>query len=240
MLVKPEDEETCVKLSNKESLKTFFDEHFPMFVPWIKDEDVESMANSKFFGLPSFGYVDKSLNMGGQGALLGDAIHTVKPYFGLGVNSAWEDVKVLVEALDDADGDTSVALPQYSKKRAADAKALVDLSRSFDGGFMTFVLPLIVDSIFNKVAPWLFMPNTIQMLQREGMVVQRDRQAQMARPFHARHGHCVFHERSRVRRVATDETIRLAVRRSSACAWRRISKTDVASLIMQVISCCVL
>ena len=167
MLVKPEDEETCVKLSNKESLKTFFDEHFPMFVPWIKDEDIESMANSKFFGLPSFGYVDKSLNMGGQGALLGDAIHTVKPYFGLGVNSAWEDVKVLVEALDDANGDTSVALPHYSKKRAADAKALVDLSRSFDGGFMTFVLPLIVDSIFNKVAPWLFMPNTIQMLQRE-------------------------------------------------------------------------
>jgi 2-polyprenyl-6-methoxyphenol hydroxylase-like FAD-dependent oxidoreductase len=85
----------------------------------------------------------------------------------LGVNSAWEDVKVLVEALDDADGDTSLALPQYSKKRVADAKALVDLSRSFDGGFMTFVLPLIVDSIFNKVAPWLFMPNTIQMLQRE-------------------------------------------------------------------------
>jgi flavin-dependent dehydrogenase len=136
-------------------------------VRWIKDEDIESMANSKFFGLPSFGYVDKSLNMGGQGALLGDAIHTVKPYFGLGVNSAWEDVKVLVEALDDANGDTSVALPHYSKKRAADAKALVDLSRSFDGGFMTFVLPLIVDSIFNKVAPWLFMPNTIQMLQRE-------------------------------------------------------------------------
>ena len=28
---------------------------------------------------------------------------------------------------------------------------------------MTFVLPLIVDSIFNKNRPWLFMPNTIQM-----------------------------------------------------------------------------
>jgi len=43
----------------------------------------------------------------------------------------------------------------------------VTLSRSFDGGFLTFVLPLIIDSIFHKLAPWLFMPNTIQMLQKE-------------------------------------------------------------------------
>jgi len=55
----------------------------------------------------------------------------------------------------------------YVKGYVRLAKALVELSRSFDGGFMTFVLPLIVDSIFNKIAPWLFMPNTIQMLQRE-------------------------------------------------------------------------
>jgi 2-polyprenyl-6-methoxyphenol hydroxylase-like FAD-dependent oxidoreductase len=85
----------------------------------------------------------------------------------LGVNSAWEDVRVLIDALDEADGDTAVALPKYSKNRAKDAEALVTLSRSFDGGFLTFVLPLIVDSIFNKIAPWLFMPNTIQMLQKE-------------------------------------------------------------------------
>ena len=26
----------------------------------------------------------------------------------------------------------------------------------FDGGFLTFVLPLILDGIFNKWAPWLF------------------------------------------------------------------------------------
>ena len=167
MLVKPEDEEICVKLSNKELLKQFFNEQFPMFGDWIRDADIATMADSKFFCLPSFGYVDKSLNMGGQAALLGDTIHTVKPYFGLGVNSAWEDVRVLIDTLDEADGDTSVALPNYTRKRKSDAKALVELSRSFDGGFMTFVLPLIVDSIFNKIAPWLFMPNTIQMLQRE-------------------------------------------------------------------------
>lgn len=167
MLVKPDDEETCTKLSSKDSLKQFFQQEFPMFVDYIRDEDIEDMAKSKFFGLPSFGYVEKSLNMGGQAVLLGDSIHTVKPYFGLGVNSAWEDVRILIDSLDKADGDTNVAFPEYTKKRVADAKALVTLSRSFDGGFLTFVLPLIVDSIFNKIAPWLFMPNTIQMLQKE-------------------------------------------------------------------------
>lgn len=65
MFVKFEDEEMCVKLSNKEFLKTFFDEYFSMFVFWIKDEDIESMVNSKFFGLLLFGYVDKFFNMGG-------------------------------------------------------------------------------------------------------------------------------------------------------------------------------
>ena len=84
------------------------------------------MADSKFFGLPSFGYVDKSLNMGGQAALLGDTIHTVKPYFGLGVNSAWEDARVLTGTPDLNDGDTSVALPNYTRKRKSDAKALVE------------------------------------------------------------------------------------------------------------------
>jgi len=167
MLVKPDDEQTCEALSNPVALKKFFNEQFPMFIDYIKDKDIEAMANSKFFGLPNFGYVANALNMGGMAALLGDTIHTVKPYFGLGVNSAWEDVRVLIDALDEADGDTKVALPNYSKNRAKDAEALVTLSRSFDGGFLTFVLPLIVDSMFHKIAPWLFMPNTIQMLQKE-------------------------------------------------------------------------
>ena len=102
----------------------------------------------------------------------GDSIHTVKPYFGLGVNSAFEDVVILDDCLTAAPhlrvkgGEWTLALPEFSRRRAADAKALVEISRGFDGGFLTFVLPLILDGVFNKLAPWLFMPNTIQMMQR--------------------------------------------------------------------------
>ena len=45
--------------------------------------------------LPVFRYVGPRLHRGGTTALIGDAVHTVKPYFGLGVNSAFEDVQVL-------------------------------------------------------------------------------------------------------------------------------------------------
>ena len=49
-------------------------------------------------------------------------------------------------------------------------QALVTLSRSFDGGFLTFVLPLILDSILNKVLPKVFSQNAIASMQ----VVYRD------------------------------------------------------------------
>ena len=35
--------------------------------------------------IPRFRYVGPALHQGGSTVLLGDAIHTVKPYFGLGV-----------------------------------------------------------------------------------------------------------------------------------------------------------
>ena len=167
LLVKPTDEETCLKLSDPKKLREYLDSDFPMFSKMVSDENVEKVAKSKFSGLPNFQYAGGALHLGSCAGLIGDAIHTVKPYFGMGVNSAFEDVTVLEECIENAKGDSKIFLPLYSKKRAADAKALVEISHGFDGGFLTFVLPLILDSIFHRIAPWLFMPNTIQMLQKD-------------------------------------------------------------------------
>lgn len=58
----------------------------------------------------------------------------------------------------------------FSKQRANDSKALVQISRELDRpgllGVITFILPLVIDSIFNKLAPKIFSPNTIAMLQK--------------------------------------------------------------------------
>jgi len=86
----------------------------------------------------------------------GDAIHTVKPFFGLGVNSAFEDILALESALNSTQDNVEQALQLYSKSRAAQAKALVKISRQLDGGTLSFLVPLILDSIFNKIAPWIF------------------------------------------------------------------------------------
>ena len=210
LLVKPGDAKTCAKLESKESLRAYFDEDFPMFTKYVSDEDLELMAGRRLSTLPTFAYAggnclhrvasDKIAGETGEdevggACLLGDSIHTVKPYFGLGVNSAFEDVTILDDCLTAAvalpaggseAGAWAKALPEFSKRRAADAKALVDISRGFDGGFLTFVLPLILDGIFHKLAPALFMPNTIQMLQKQDWTFsdvakrkRRDRVAQI-------------------------------------------------------------
>ena len=211
LLVKPGDAKTCAILESKNKLRKYFDEQFPMFAPHVEDDDLARMAKRRLSTLPTFSHAGEksvhrvdidfdaskntnknknknktadALELGGA-CLLGDSIHTVKPYFGLGVNSAFEDVCVLDACLDEiaaraasGGGDSSAsswtsALPLFSARRAADAKALVDISRGFDGGFLTFVLPLILDGIFHKALPGLFMPNTIQMLQKEDWTFSR-------------------------------------------------------------------
>lgn len=91
----------------------------------------------------------------------------------------------------DSTDDLSQAVHAFSKERAGEAKALVRLSRELDRpgalGFVTFILPIILDAIFNGLAPKFFRPNIIAMLQQEGVTFQQvmrikrnDRIAQVA------------------------------------------------------------
>ena len=61
---------------------------------------------------------------------------------------------MLEECLDAAAGDVlDVGARRVLRERAEDAEALVRISRGFDGGFLTFVLPLILDGVFHKRVP---------------------------------------------------------------------------------------
>ncbi|KAI8468055.1 MAG: 2-polyprenyl-6-methoxyphenol hydroxylase and related FAD-dependent oxidoreductase [Monoraphidium minutum] len=166
MLYKPGDKQIAA-LKTAADVRTLFESQFPSFLPALREVDLGRFAQKADSSLPSFSYAGPVLHHGGSMALLGDAIHTVKPYFGQGVNSAFEDVSVLERALDASADDPAAAVARYSALRSRDAEALVTLSRSLDGGFLTFIGPLILDSMLNKLLPAVFSPNIIASLQNE-------------------------------------------------------------------------
>jgi 2-polyprenyl-6-methoxyphenol hydroxylase-like FAD-dependent oxidoreductase len=154
-------------LKDTADARTFFEEHLPQFAPMLNDADLEVFVQRPHSRFPQFSYTGPRLSFRRATVLLGDAIKTVKPYFGQGVNSAFEDVCYLDQELERACDDIPRAIQAFSDTRAPDVKALVHISRRLDGGFFSFVLPLIVDSIFNKLSPSLFKGNIISLLQKE-------------------------------------------------------------------------
>eukprot|EP00472_Partenskyella_glossopodia_P005191 CAMPEP_0197541010 /NCGR_PEP_ID=MMETSP1318-20131121/66921_1 /TAXON_ID=552666 /ORGANISM="Partenskyella glossopodia, Strain RCC365" /LENGTH=374 /DNA_ID=CAMNT_0043100135 /DNA_START=743 /DNA_END=1867 /DNA_ORIENTATION=+ len=159
-------------LSPKEA-RRLLDDLFPQFSAIASDKAIEEFCQKEDSRLPEFSYVNGPLYLSNSTALLGDAIHTVKPYFGLGVNSAFEDVMELNKALDDSDGVFADALPLYSKRRSPSVKALVEISRSYDREMKNplqtaaFVIPLILDSTLNKYLPKIFERTALGMMQDE-------------------------------------------------------------------------
>ncbi|KAH8052091.1 oxidosqualene cyclase [Aureococcus anophagefferens] len=91
-----------------------------------------------------------------------------------GRNAAFEDVAELDAALSGT-ARGSVALAAFSAKRGPEAKALVQISRGLDRpgvlGFVTFILPIILDSVFHAALPRVFGPNVIASLQQDGTFV---------------------------------------------------------------------
>jgi 2-polyprenyl-6-methoxyphenol hydroxylase-like FAD-dependent oxidoreductase len=102
--------------------------------------------------------------------------HTVKPYFGLGANSALEDVKILSNCIDETEN-MKAAVHEFSRRRARDSMKLVTISRELDRpgklGAVTFIIPIILDAIFSKIAPKIFAPNIITMLQNDALTFQQ-------------------------------------------------------------------
>jgi len=93
LLLKKGDElaqENC----DPKKLREVFDEVLPQFSVLLDGKMIEGVAKKPPSLLPSFRYASPRLHHGDRTVILGDAIHTVKPYFGLGANSALEDVQV--------------------------------------------------------------------------------------------------------------------------------------------------
>ena len=79
--------------------------------------------------------------------------------------------QILGSIIDEKDGDLTKAIETYSKRRSKESHTLVRVSRALDRpgfeGAVKFIIPIILDSIFHRLAPKLFAPNTIVMLQND-------------------------------------------------------------------------
>mmetsp|Transcript_24579 Transcript_24579/g.80299 ORF Transcript_24579/g.80299 Transcript_24579/m.80299 type:complete len:280 (+) Transcript_24579:260-1099(+) len=191
LLFRPGDERVEGLRTGPEA-KAFFEEYFPMFKGWVSDSAFEDFARKRVSRLPSFTFAGPDLHREGRSVIVGDEVKTVKPYFGLGVNSAFEDIGVLEGCIDESGEDLAQALPLYSQRRAKEARALTEMSVLFDkpgklGTIFCFIGPIILDAIFSKALPWLFAPNPLQLLQNENLSFtqvrwrkRRDRALQLA------------------------------------------------------------
>ena len=99
LLFKETDTE-LLGLKTPEDTRQFFQKEFPGLAHLIPDADIDSFAGKSVSRLPFFQYTGPELHYTDKVVLLGDAIHIVKPYFGLGVNAAFEDVGILESKLD--------------------------------------------------------------------------------------------------------------------------------------------
>ncbi|CAE7700835.1 kmo [Symbiodinium microadriaticum] len=151
ILFRPTDER-IQGLKSGAGAKAVFQELFPEWpTPLIPDDEWEAFARRRTRELPQFAFAGPQLSLDGKSCLLGDAIHSVKPFFGLGLNSGFEDISVLDDCLDEAGCDPHEALQLYSRRRAPEAKCLVECQRRFDQPTdlrfaLAFVLPLVLDS----------------------------------------------------------------------------------------------
>ena len=108
-----------------EDVRRFFEEEFPDAVPLMPtlQEDFRNNPTGSLVTIrcAPWYYRDKI-------ALVGDAAHAVVPFYGQGMNAAFEDCVVLDECLAESPDNRERAFAEYCARRKENADALADLA----------------------------------------------------------------------------------------------------------------
>lgn len=108
-----------------DDVRRFFEEEFSDAVPMMPDllEDFKNNPTGSLVTIrcAPWSYRDKI-------ALVGDAAHAVVPFYGQGMNAAFEDCVVLDECLTQFPQDRHRAFAEYFRRRKENADALADLA----------------------------------------------------------------------------------------------------------------
>ena len=108
-----------------DEVRRFFDEEFPDAVPLmpalLTDFNENPTGSLVTIRCAPWHYLDKV-------ALVGDAAHAVVPFYGQGMNAAFEDCVALDECLAEFSSDRQRAFAEYYRRRKANSDALADLA----------------------------------------------------------------------------------------------------------------
>jgi kynurenine 3-monooxygenase len=144
-----------------DDVRRFFDEEFPDAVP-LMPSLLEDFRNNPTGSLVTIRctpwyYRDRV-------CLLGDAAHAVVPFYGQGMNAAFEDCVVLDECLERFANDREHAFAEYFSRRKENADALADLAI---GNFIemrdktassTFRTKKKLDHLLESALPGVYLP----------------------------------------------------------------------------------
>jgi kynurenine 3-monooxygenase len=108
-----------------EKLMEFFQSNFPDAVPLMP-----TLAEDFFYNpTGSLGTIKCfPWNIGGKSLLLGDSAHAVVPFYGQGMNCAFEDCRSLNTLIDQHGDDWEKVYIEYGKQRKADTDAIADMA----------------------------------------------------------------------------------------------------------------
>ena len=128
-----EGEHSFANLKTAEQVRTFFKEQYPDAVPMMPtlEKDFLNNPTSSLVTVRCWPWVQNA--RGGKAVILaGDAAHAIVPFFGQGMNAAFEDVRVLAECLEKHAGRGESwmqdAADEYQKLRKPNADAIARMA----------------------------------------------------------------------------------------------------------------
>jgi len=112
-------------IKSRADIVPFFQRHYPDAVPLMPtlEDDYE---RNPVGALPTIRCAP--WHAGGKVLLIGDAAHAIVPFFGQGMNAAFEDCRILAELLRDSREDRSSVFAAFSRARNVDADAIADMA----------------------------------------------------------------------------------------------------------------
>jgi kynurenine 3-monooxygenase len=120
-----EGDESFARLNTAEKAASFFGERFPDAVPLMPQ------LKENYAGNPTGAMVTikcSPWHASGKALLLGDAAHAIVPFFGQGMNCAFEDCTVFLELLDHLGPDWPKLFAEFERARKANTDAIADLA----------------------------------------------------------------------------------------------------------------